>query len=166
MNALLLALIIPALPNVDPPYPETSTNIAIAVNMARLDMVSFALNMSQPASNEVVVAVGRDADNDGDLSFGEAAFIFGCDDGMNYYADLSTGSVRFSCNHKITKNDIIHFTNDLLYEVFGYTLHGTRVWQEVDGYIVENILAELRGQTVAAFSNSNSELQLYKNELR
>ena len=35
-----------------------------------------------------------------------------------------------------------------------------------DGYIVENILAELRGQTVAAFSNSNSELQLYKNELR
>ena len=93
MNALLLALIIPALPNVDPPYPETSTNIAIAVNIARLDMVSFALNMSQPASNEVVVAVGRDADNDGDLSFGEAAFIFGCDDGMNYYADLLTGSV-------------------------------------------------------------------------
>ena len=93
MNALLLALIIPALPNVDPPYPETSTNIAIAVNMERLDMVSFALNMLQPASNEVVVAVGRDADNDGDLSFGEAAFIFGCDDGMNYYADLSTGSV-------------------------------------------------------------------------
>lgn len=93
MNALLLALIIPALPNVDPPYPETSTNIAIAVNIARLDMVSFALNMSQPASNEVVVAVGRDADNDGDLSFGEAAFIFGCDDGMHYYADLSTGSV-------------------------------------------------------------------------
>ena len=93
MNALLLALIIPALPNVDPPYPETSTNIAIAVNMERLDMVSFALNMSQPASNEVVVAVGRDADNDGDLSFGEAAFIFGCDDGMHYYADLSTGSV-------------------------------------------------------------------------
>lgn len=69
-------------------------------------------------------------------------------------------------NHKITKNDIIHFTNDLSYEVFGYTLHGTRVWQEVDGYIVENILAELSGQTVAAFSNSNSELQLYKNELR
>ena len=93
MNTLLLALIIPALPNVDPPYPETSTNIAIAVNMERLDMVSFALNMSQPASNEVVVAVGCDADNDGDLSFGEAAFIFGCDDGMHYYADLSTGSV-------------------------------------------------------------------------
>ena len=80
MNALLLALIIPALPNVDPPYPEISTNIAIAVNMERLDMVSFSLDMSQPASNEVVVAVGRDADNDGDLSFGEAAFIFGCDD--------------------------------------------------------------------------------------
>ena len=93
MNALLLALIIPALPSVDPPYPETSTNIAIAVNMERLDMVSFSLDMSQPASNEVVVAVGRDADNDGDLSFGEAAFIFGCDDGMNYYADLSAGSV-------------------------------------------------------------------------
>ena len=93
MNALLLALIIPALPNVDPPYPEISTNIAIAVNMERLDMVSFSLDMSQPASNEVVVAVGSDADNDGDLSFGEAAFIFGCDDGMHYYADLLTGSV-------------------------------------------------------------------------
>ena len=93
MNILLLALIIPVLPNVDLPYPETSTNIAIAVNMERLDMVSFSLDMSQPASNEVVVAVGSDADNDGDLSFGEAAFIFGCDDGMHYYADLSTGSV-------------------------------------------------------------------------
>ena len=93
MNTLLLALIIPALPNVDPPYPETSTNISIAVNMERLDMVSFSLDMLQPTSNEVVVAVGSDADNDGDLSFGEAAFIFGCDDGMNYYADLSTGSV-------------------------------------------------------------------------
>lgn len=93
MNALLLALIIPALPNVDPPYPETSTNIAIAVNMERLDMVSFALDITPPASNEVVVAVGNDADNDGDLSFGEAAFIFGCDDGMHYYADLSTGAV-------------------------------------------------------------------------
>jgi len=93
MNALFLALIVPALPNVEPPYPETSTNIAIAVDMERLDKVSFALDMSPAASNEVVVAVGRDADNDGDLSFDEAAFTFGCDDGMHYLADLSTGSV-------------------------------------------------------------------------
>ena len=35
-----------------------------------------------------------------------------------------------------------------------------------DGYIVENILAELRGETATPLSNSNSELQLYKNELR
>ena len=35
-----------------------------------------------------------------------------------------------------------------------------------DGYIVENILAELRGETATPLSNSNSELKLYKNELR
>ena len=31
-----------------------------------------------------------------------------------------------------------------------------------DGYIVENILSELRGQTVVPLSNSNSYLQLKK----
>ena len=35
-----------------------------------------------------------------------------------------------------------------------------------DGYIVEYILAELRGETATPLSNSNSELKLYKNELR
>ena len=35
-----------------------------------------------------------------------------------------------------------------------------------DGYIVENILAELRGETATPLSNSNSEFKLYKNELR
>ncbi len=93
MNSLLLALVIPALPNVEPPYPETSTNIPVTVNVERLDVVTFSMDLSPALSNEVVVAIGNDADGNGDLSFDEAKIIFGCDNGGRYFADLQTGEV-------------------------------------------------------------------------
>jgi hypothetical protein len=40
----------------------------------------------------VLVAIGADCDNDGDLSLDEAALVYGCDCGAWYRADLRTGA--------------------------------------------------------------------------
>ncbi len=93
MNSLILALIIPTLPYVEPPYPENSTNVHVAVNMERLNTISFSIDISPSSSNEVAVAVGNDADGNGDLSFDEASVVFGYDNGERYFADLETGNV-------------------------------------------------------------------------
>ncbi len=97
MNSLILAALIPALPNVELPYPETTTNIPIVVDMERLSTVSFSFDVSPSESNEVVLAVGCDTDGNGELSFDEAEIVFGCDDGERYIADLETGEV-VSCD--------------------------------------------------------------------
>ena len=44
-------------------------------------------------SNEVLVAIGCDADGNGDLSFEETAFVFGCDCGERYLVDYVSGIV-------------------------------------------------------------------------
>ena len=61
--------------------------------MAKLD--EFALRIEAPncTSNEVMVAIGHDANEDGDLSFDEAAFVFGIDCGSRYLADYAAGRV-------------------------------------------------------------------------
>ena len=45
-------------------------------------------------TNEVLVALGADADGNGDLSVDEADVVFGCDCGAWYRADLRTGEVE------------------------------------------------------------------------
>ena len=91
MTSILLAAAIPALACAEPPNPETSTNITLSVDMARLDRVVIYADISPAESNEVIVAVGHDSDGDGDLSFDEANFEFGMDCGARYFADLTTG---------------------------------------------------------------------------
>ena len=70
---------------------EVSTNIVLNVNAARLQSLSCSIALESCATNEVLVALGSDLDGDGDLSFGEAALVFGCDCGSWYRADLRTG---------------------------------------------------------------------------
>ena len=53
----------------------------------------LTLNAGNCVSNEVLVAVGCDADGDGDLSFDETAFVFGCDCGERYLVDYVSGTV-------------------------------------------------------------------------
>ena len=57
--------------------------------MSRLDEFALRIMASNCASNEVLVAVGHDADYDGDLSFDETAFVFGIDCGGRYLADYA-----------------------------------------------------------------------------
>lgn len=44
--------------------------------MSRLDESALRIDASNCISNEVLVAVGHDADDDDDLSFDETAFVF------------------------------------------------------------------------------------------
>ena len=82
----------PHLPDVALPDTEVVTNVALRVNVERLDVFSLKLEIDGTgAASEVLVAVGHDADEDGDLSFEETAFVFGCDCGERYFVNHQTG---------------------------------------------------------------------------
>ena len=83
----------PQLPEGTLPNSEVSTNVSLHVNMPRLDVFALGIKVSDCASNEVMVAIGHDADKDGDLSFDETAFVFGIDCGSRYLADYAAGRV-------------------------------------------------------------------------
>ena len=82
---------VPALPASPFADTEASTNVALNVNAARLQTLTFAVAFESCETNEVLVALGADADSDGDLSVDEADVVFGCDCGAWYRADLRTG---------------------------------------------------------------------------
>ena len=83
----------PQLPEGTLPDSEVSTNVTLHVNMSRLDEFALRIMASNCASNEMMVAIGHDADDDGDLSFDETAFVFGIDCGVRYFADYAAGRV-------------------------------------------------------------------------
>ena len=60
---------------------EVSTNVSFAVNANLTDMMSIALVFAATPSNSVEVAIGHDADSDGNLSPEESAVVFGYDCG-------------------------------------------------------------------------------------
>ena len=60
---------------------EVSTNVPFAVNANLADMMSIALAFDTTPSNSVEVAIGHDADCDGNLSPEESAVVFGYDCG-------------------------------------------------------------------------------------
>ena len=84
---------LPQLPDGVMPNTEVSTNLLLHVKADRLMEFALTLNADNCASNEVLVAVGCDADGDGDLSFEETAFVFGCDCGERYLVDYVSGTV-------------------------------------------------------------------------
>ena len=84
----------PQLPDGTLPDTEVTTNIPLRVNAERLDVFSLKVEIEGAgAANEVLVAVGHDADQDGDLSFEETAFVFGSDCGERYLVNHQTGRV-------------------------------------------------------------------------
>ena len=70
-----------ALPPGDYADTEVSTNVSFAVNADQTDMMLIALAFDATPSNSVEVAIGHDADNDGNLSPEESAVVFGYDCG-------------------------------------------------------------------------------------
>ena len=85
-------VVVPSLPEAERPDAEVCTNIALNVNAARLQTLTFSVPFDACETNEVLVAIGADGDNDGDLSFDEAAIVFGCDCGAWYRTDLRKGT--------------------------------------------------------------------------
>ncbi|MBQ6011025.1 MAG: hypothetical protein IJL17_21015 [Kiritimatiellae bacterium] len=86
--------VVPSLPEAASPDAEVSTNIALNVNAARLQTLTLSVEFESCVTNEVLVAIGADADLDGDLSVDEADIVFGCDCGAWYRADLRTGEIE------------------------------------------------------------------------
>ena len=87
-------VVVSALPEAVRPDAEVSTNIALNVNAARLQTLTFSVEFESCVTNEVLVALGADADGDGDLSVDEADIVFGCDCGAWYRANLRTGEIE------------------------------------------------------------------------
>ena len=87
-------VLVPSLPEAVRPDAEVSTNIALNVNAARLQTLTLSVAFDSCVTNEVLVAIGADADLDGDLSVDEADIVFGCDCGAWYRANLRTGEIE------------------------------------------------------------------------
>ncbi len=87
-------VVVPSLPEAASPDAEVSTNIALNVDAARLRTLTLFVEFESCVTNEVLVAIGADADLGGDLSVDEADIVFGCDCGAWYRADLRTGEVE------------------------------------------------------------------------
>ena len=87
-------VVVSLLPEAVTPDAEVSTNIALNVNAARLQTLTLSVEFESCVTNEVLVAIGADADLDGDLSVDEADIVFGCDCGAWYRADLRTGEIE------------------------------------------------------------------------
>ena len=83
---------VPSLPGITSPDAEVCTNLVLDVNAVRLRTLTFSVSFDTCATNEVLIALGADANGDGDLSVDEADIVFGCDCGAWYRADLRTGS--------------------------------------------------------------------------
>lgn len=90
MSALAVHTL-PAFPEAFPPDPEVSIVAALPRMPRHLGQFEVLLDIPQGCSNEVLVAVGRDGDEDGDLADGEIDLVFGCDCGQRYWMRPKTG---------------------------------------------------------------------------
>ena len=87
-------VVVPPLPEAVTPDAEVSTNIELNVNVARLQTLTLSVEFESCVTSEVLVAIGADADLDGDLSVDEADIVFGCDCGAWYRADFRAGEIE------------------------------------------------------------------------
>ncbi len=98
------ALVFPQLPAGTLPDTEVATNVAMSVDTEKLREFSLSIAASNITSNEVIVAVGCDENNDGDMSLDEAAFAFGYDCGTRYFVDYGAQSVAEGVGETIKIN--------------------------------------------------------------
>ena len=96
------ALALPPLPSGELPDTEVVTNVALNIRYDRLTRFSFSVNTTGVVSNEVLLAVGCDADENGDLSLDETAFVYGIENGERYIVDYQTGAMETGVGPKIT----------------------------------------------------------------
>ncbi len=81
----------PTLPRGELPNSEVVTNVALNVDHARLENLTFSLELNASASNSLSIAVGT-ADGDS-LALEDVDFEWGYDCGKWFHADTETGNV-------------------------------------------------------------------------
>ena len=77
------------LPPCDYADTEVSTNFPFAVDFNTMSRFEFSLALDASPSNAVEVAIGTDADSDGNLSVEESAYAFGYDCGTWFCRDTA-----------------------------------------------------------------------------
>ena len=77
------------LPPCDYADTECSTNFPVAVDFSTMSRFVFDLALDASPSNAVEVAIGTDADGDGNLSVEESAYAFGYDCGTWFCRDTA-----------------------------------------------------------------------------
>ena len=82
---------LPTLPCGELPNSEVSTNVALNVDYARLENLTFSLELNASASNSLSIAVGTAAGDS--LALDDADFEWGYDCGKWFRADTATGNV-------------------------------------------------------------------------
>ena len=90
------AVEVAALPDAAFPDTEVSTNFTIAVGAVANRKLVFALELQASPSNNVEVAIGCDADEDGSISLDEAALTVGYDCGEWFVRSAANDSVTYS----------------------------------------------------------------------
>ena len=84
------------------PDAEAVTNVPVVVNVERLKTWTASISFEACVTNEVLIALGCDANADGDLAFEESALLLGCDCGSWYRADLRTGETFAASTNAMT----------------------------------------------------------------
>ena len=84
------------------PDAEAVTNVSVQLCHERLKSYTAIISFESNQTNEVLIALGRDANADGDLAFDEADLVFGCDCGSWYSADLRTGETIAANTNALT----------------------------------------------------------------
>ena len=87
----VLAVSVPPMPV--SPYADTEVSTNIAFNAVRSDVKEFELKFAFEgcASNSIQVALGRDVDKDGELSFVETGAVYGWRNGRFFAEDVVSG---------------------------------------------------------------------------
>ena len=83
----------PHLPIGGLPNTEVATNLILRIDAAKTARLVFTIEAVNSPSNSLAVAVGRDANGDGDLSLEEADVVFGLDCGEWFEARTANGVV-------------------------------------------------------------------------
>ena len=81
----------PHLPIGGLPNTEVATNLILRIDAAKTERLVFTIEADNSPSNSLSVAVGRDANGDGDLSLEEADAVFGFDCGEWFEARTANG---------------------------------------------------------------------------
>ena len=97
LAAFAKAIVVPSLPVSQ--YADTEVTTNIAFNAIRSDVKTFELNfqLECSSSNCIQVALGRDADSDGILSFAETDVVYGWRNGRYFLEDVK-GAFRYEEN--------------------------------------------------------------------